>query len=57
MGSLSEGNYQAGVFRDGINAHQVARDYEKTSVEVPDNKQLTIKMAPGGGYVARIYAK
>ena len=52
---LSEGNYQAEVFRDGINAQQVARDFEKTSVDVPDNKQLTIKMAPGGGYVARIY--
>jgi alpha-glucosidase len=54
---LNEGNYQAEVFRDGINAHQVARDFEKTSVEVPSNKQLTIKMAPGGGYVARIYQR
>jgi len=52
---LGEDNYQAEVFRDGINAQQVARDYEKISVEVPTNKQLTIKMAPGGGYVARIY--
>jgi len=51
---LEGGTYQAEVFQDGVNADKVAQDYEKTSVEVSD-KMLKIKMAPGGGYVARIY--
>ena len=51
---LGDGTYQAEVFQDGVNADKVAQDYEKTSVEVSD-KMLKIKMAPGGGYVARIY--
>ncbi|WKN46178.1 glycoside hydrolase family 97 protein [Tunicatimonas pelagia] len=52
---LADGKYQAEVFQDGINAHKTAQDYRKVSTEVPKNHQITAKMAPGGGYVARIY--
>ncbi|MEM6844318.1 MAG: glycoside hydrolase family 97 protein [Bacteroidota bacterium] len=54
---LGEGSYRAEVFKDGINAHKTAQDYQKTSMEIPSNHQITVKMAPGGGYVARIYQK
>ena len=52
---LGEGNFKADVFRDGINADRIARDFKHETIDIPTNKQLQISMAPGGGYVARIY--
>ncbi|WP_106827862.1 glycoside hydrolase family 97 protein [Parabacteroides pacaensis] len=52
---LGEGNYKAEIFKDGINADKAACDYKKEVIDIPANRQLTIKMAPGGGYVAKIY--
>ncbi len=52
---LGEGNYKAEIFRDGINADKVAKDYKKETIAIPKDKKLTIQMAPGGGWVARIY--
>lgn len=52
---LGEGNYKAEIFKDGINADRVARDYKKEIIDVPADRKLTVKMAPGGGYAARIY--
>ena len=51
---LGEGNYQIELFRDGINADRAACDYKREVQSVPSNRKLTVKMAPGGGYVARI---
>ena len=51
---LGEGNYQIELFRDGINADRAACDYKKEVLPVPANRMLTVKMAPGGGYAARI---
>ena len=51
---LDEGDYQIELFRDGINADRAACDYKKEVLPVPANRKLTAKMAPGGGYVARI---
>ena len=52
---LGEGNYQMELFRDGINADRAACDYKREVAPVPDTRKLTIKLAPGGGYVARFY--
>jgi alpha-glucosidase len=52
---LGKGNYKAVIFRDGINADRAARDYKKEVITIPDNRKLTIRMAPGGGWIARIY--
>ena len=49
-----EDNYQIELFRDGINADCAACDYKKKVLPVPANRKLTVKMAPGGGYVAKI---
>ncbi|MFC6999009.1 glycoside hydrolase family 97 protein [Rufibacter roseus] len=54
---LGEGNFVAEVFKDGINADKMASDYKRETVDVPQNRKLKISMAPGGGYVARIYKK
>ena len=54
---LGEGNYQIELFRDGINADRAACDYKKEVLPVPANRKITVKMAPGGGYVAKIYKR
>ncbi len=52
---LGEGKYKAEIFRDGVNADRKASDYKHETIDVPQSKKLKISMAPGGGYVARIY--
>lgn len=54
---LGEGNFEGEVFKDGVNADKVARDYKKEIINIPANRQLPISMAPGGGYVIKIYRK
>lgn len=51
---LGEGKYKAEIFEDGMNADQVGKDYKHRSISVPENKKLTIHMAPGGGFIMRI---
>ena len=52
---LGEGNYQAELFTDGVNANRIASDYRKEVINIPANRKLTVKMAQGGGFAARIY--
>lgn len=52
---LGDGKYEAEVFKDGLNADRVAQDYKKEIVFIPDSRKVQIKMAPGGGFVMRIY--
>lgn len=52
---LEDGKYKAEIFQDGINAHRAAADYKHEVIDLPANKKLKITMAPGGGYVARIF--
>ncbi|WP_237742360.1 glycoside hydrolase family 97 protein [Gayadomonas joobiniege] len=48
--------YQMTIFEDGINADKFAEDYKKRVIEVDKNTKLTMKLAAGGGYTARIEA-
>lgn len=52
---LGDGIFEAEVFRDGINADRIATDYKREIISIPTNRKLNIEMAPGGGYVMRIY--
>lgn len=52
---LGDGNYKLEFFKDGINADRAACDYKKEVIPVPADRKLKIKMAPGGGYAAKIY--
>lgn len=54
---LGEGDYVMELFQDGINADRAGQDYKKEILPVPSQRRLTLKMAPGGGYVVRIYKK
>lgn len=51
---LGEGKYKAEIFSDGINADRDATDYKKEIIEISANDKITIKMAPGGGWAARL---
>lgn len=54
---LGDGNFEAEIFKDGVNADKVARDYKKETIQIPANKKLKIAMAPGGGYAMKIRKK
>ena len=57
LGFLPEGNFSAEVFRDGINADRAACDYKREVVEVPADRKMIVKAAPGGGFALRITRK
>ena len=51
---LGEGDFLVEVFEDGVNADRVARDYRRREAEVGADRRLRARMAPGGGFAARI---
>ncbi len=51
---LDEGNYAAEICSDGINADRYPSDYTINKSTLNNKQTLTIKMAPGGGFLARI---
>ncbi len=54
---LGEGNYSAELFKDGVNAHRVGKDYRKEIIDIPTNRKLTVNLAPGGGLALKITEK
>ena len=57
MAFLGEGQYEAVVFRDGVNADRDATDYQREVVPVSAQSKLKISLSNGGGWAARIYRK
>jgi alpha-glucosidase len=51
---LGSGNYSIMSFQDGPNAQKWASDYQKKRERVSAGSKVNIKMAPGGGFAARI---
>jgi alpha-glucosidase len=51
---LSEGNYMCEIASDGINAARNPEDFKILRSEVTSKDSLTLKLKPGGGFVARI---
>jgi alpha-glucosidase len=52
---LSEGNFSIDAYQDGVNADRMASDYKKVKMQVNNSTKLKIKLAPGGGWAARIH--
>ncbi|HEX8350767.1 MAG TPA: glycoside hydrolase family 97 catalytic domain-containing protein, partial [Hymenobacter sp.] len=52
---LGPGNYEAVVFRDGMNADRDATDYKREVVKVSSADKMKINLSNGGGWAARIY--
>lgn len=54
---LPPGQYKMQVWKDGINADRNARDFKTETLTVNSATTINIKMAKGGGYVAKITRK
>ncbi len=52
--SFLDGSYALTAWQDGVNADKDAMDYKKTSQQVNAGQKITIHLAPGGGYAARL---
>ncbi len=51
---LPSGKYNLDIFQDGINADRYASDYKHYKTTASSGDVMTIHLAPGGGWVARI---
>jgi alpha-glucosidase len=51
---LTEGDYTMFIWKDGPNADKNAKDFIMEKISVNKNTSIPIKLAKGGGYVARI---
>lgn len=52
---LGAGAFEAVVFKDGINADRDATDYKREIIKLDASQKMTVHLAPGGGWTARIY--
>ncbi len=52
---LPEGSFQMDAYRDGVNADRFASDYKLVRTQVNKSRKLSIHLAPGGGWAARIH--
>lgn len=51
---LPKGNYKMILWQDGPNADRNAKDFQMKTLQVNPEATITIRMAKGGGYVARL---
>jgi alpha-glucosidase len=52
---LPEGNFSMEAYQDGINADRNGSDYLQVKTQVNNKTKLKVKLAPGGGWAARIH--
>lgn len=52
---LKQGNYEAEIFKDGVNADRDATDYKREVVKLTPGQKLNVHLSGGGGWAARIY--
>ncbi len=51
---LEKGNYEADIFKDGINADRYASDYKLETRQIKNSDVIEAQLAPGGGWSAII---
>jgi alpha-glucosidase len=54
---LPAGVFALDAYQDGPNADRQGSDYQRVKLDVGAGTQLTVKLAPGGGWAARITPK
>ncbi len=54
---LGEGDWKAEIFEDGVNADRDATDYRHSAREISAGQNMTLRLAPGGGWTARFTRK
>jgi alpha-glucosidase len=52
---LPDGNFSMTSYQDGVNADRFGSDYRQVKGEVTKATKLKVKLAPGGGWAARIH--
>jgi len=52
---LPDGKLQLDAYQDGVNAERYGGDYKLVKSQVNKGTRLKIRLAPGGGWVARIH--
>jgi alpha-glucosidase len=52
---LPDGNFSMVSYQDGINADRMGSDYRQVKSEVSKSTKLKVKLAPGGGWAARLH--
>ena len=51
---LGPGNFEAVIFKDGVNAGKDATDYKKEVIQLTSKEKIAVHLANGGGWAARI---
>jgi alpha-glucosidase len=51
---LPQGEYLMTAYEDGVNASRVGMDYRMTKTRANRSTRLKIRLAPGGGWAARL---
>jgi alpha-glucosidase len=51
---LPEGSFELDAFADGVNADRWGGDYKRTKARVDRTTRLSVHLAPGGGWAARV---
>ncbi len=54
LSEFADGNYEAEIFRDGVNADRIAEDYIHEVKRVNSSGKLVIPVQPGGGFAIRL---
>ena len=47
---LDEKAYSGKLFKDGLNAHRIGRDYQSEAIQAKKGDKMKIHLAPGGGF-------
>ncbi|KAA6306990.1 alpha-glucosidase, partial [termite gut metagenome] len=47
-------SHSATLFRDGVNAHRIGRDYKKETLNLNEKNSLDVHLAPGGGFALMV---
>ena len=42
--------YSGKLFKDGVNAHRIGRDYQSQAIQAKQNDKVKVHLAPGGGF-------
>ena len=54
LSPLRVGGRKADAFYDGINADRTAEDYRREQITIPQDGQLKVHLAPGGGFAMAV---
>ncbi len=51
---LGDKEYTGDLYKDGVNAHRIGKDFKRESVRLNKQTKLKLHLAPGGGFAVRL---